>query len=160
MVIVVSNNLNDVLDINTEGDFIIEMRYTGAYGCIGSVFDTITSVITTADFTPNPAQICPGKPIRFINNSSVFRVVRYEWDFGDPNRTDDVSNERDPIWTYDRLGTYTVTLRVIDANGCEDVVQKQVRVANLEVDFTATNRSVTCPVLITQFLLQKVSPPT
>lgn len=154
-----SSNLNDVLDINTEGTFVVEMRYKGAYGCIGSVIDTVYSVDTRADFTPVPSQVCPGKPIRFINTSNVYRVIRYEWDFGDPLLTNDVSNERNPTWTYNRVGVFTVTLRVFDENGCQDVIQKDVKVAPLEVDFTANNRSITCPLLISRFTIEKLSPP-
>lgn len=153
-----SSSLNDSLDIVTEDTFVVEMRYKGAYGCIGSVFDTVYSVDTRADFTPVPSQICPNKPIRFVNTSKIYRVIRYEWDFGDPSRTDDVSNDRNPTWTYANVGTYTVSLRVIDENGCEDFIQKDVKVAPLELDFTANNRSITCPLLISRFTIQNINP--
>nr|4U6T_A Chain A, ColH protein [Hathewaya histolytica]4U6T_B Chain B, ColH protein [Hathewaya histolytica]4U6T_C Chain C, ColH protein [Hathewaya histolytica]4U6T_D Chain D, ColH protein [Hathewaya histolytica] len=41
------------------------------------------------------------------------KIVSYEWDFGDGNK----SNEENPEHSYDKVGTYTVKLKVTDDKG-------------------------------------------
>jgi len=42
-------------------------------------------------------------------------IVRYVWNFGDG----DTSNSKTPTHSYQAPGTYNISLRVVDANGCE-----------------------------------------
>lgn len=45
-------------------------------------------------------------------------IVAWDWDFGDPGSgTQDTSSAQDPTHTFSTAGSYTVTLRVTDANG-------------------------------------------
>ena len=43
----------------------------------------------------------------------AFRVVSYEWDFGDG----ETSNERNPVHVYDKPGTYKVKLTITSEDG-------------------------------------------
>jgi len=40
--------------------------------------------------------------------------AKYTWDFGDGSP---VSNEASPAHTYEKAGSYTATIRIVDANG-------------------------------------------
>jgi len=70
-----------------------------------------------------PDETCD-KKIDFINLSSG-RSLRYMWDFGDENKTSDVSNSENTSWTYDSAGTYTVQLIVFN-DGCADTFYKDL----------------------------------
>ena len=56
---------------------------------------------------------------RSVDPNSGDTINTWSWDFGDPNRQDDVSNEQNPSYTYDTTGTYTVQLTVGDASKAE-----------------------------------------
>lgn len=54
---------------------------------------------------------CATPLTRYFRNTST-RGTSFNWDFGDPNRTDDTANTVDAVWTYDSSGCYLVTLTV------------------------------------------------
>lgn len=77
-------------------------------------------------------------------------IVSYEWDFGDGTK----SKEKNPEHSYDKVGTYNVTLKVTDDKGgysvssttveVKDSAENQPAVINMEVPTTAAvNREVT-----------------
>lgn len=65
---------------------------------------------TNAEFTLPTVQLRIGCPIT-VSNTSTY-LDNYEWNFGDGN----TSIDRSPTHTYTTPGTYTVTLRVYDAD--------------------------------------------
>lgn len=76
-----------------------------------------------AAFTFSPARPEPGKPVIFDASSSFDpdgTVVRYEWDFGDGNR----SSKKNPTHIYQEPAIHKVTLKVTDNCGRSDIVRK------------------------------------
>jgi hypothetical protein len=80
------------------------------------------SAISTADFTifgysvdaHGPYQGSIGEMIQFTGSAeNGAPPYSYQWDFGDG----DISNEQNPIHSYDAKGNYTVVLSVMDADG-------------------------------------------
>ncbi|MBL7944400.1 MAG: PKD domain-containing protein [Flavobacteriales bacterium] len=65
---------------------------------------------------PDP---CEGMTFTF-DNESVGDF--YHWDFGVEELTDDTSNLYEPVWTYDEVGIYEVTLIVNPGFQCADTV--------------------------------------
>ncbi len=65
---------------------------------------------------------CQGLTINFENTS--FGGTSYQWDFGDPATTADVSTEFSPSYTYPEPGTYEVTLIVSIEGGCTDTTKR------------------------------------
>ena len=57
--------------------------------------------------------------VTFTSTSSP--GVHY-WNFGD----NETSNERDPVHNYVDTGNYSVSLRVVDSNGCENEISETV----------------------------------
>ncbi len=55
-----------------------------------------------------------GEPVYFYNHSAG--AGEYEWHFGDGN----VSHDAEPLWYYDKPGTYDITLIARNAYGCTD----------------------------------------
>ena len=68
-------------------------------------------------FSANNTSICQGESVAFTDmTTSDVPVISYEWDFGD-GTTAFVQN---PQHIYNTPGVYDVTLKVLNANGCED----------------------------------------
>jgi gliding motility-associated-like protein len=61
---------------------------------------------------------CFGYTTNFTQNS--LNAFSYNWDFGDPTTTSDVSTVASPSWTYPNSGTYTVTLIINQGSLCAD----------------------------------------
>lgn len=55
-----------------------------------------------------------------FNLSNNIDIVSYEWDFGDPSTTTDVSTQQSPSYFYSDTGTYVVTVIGYAADGCAD----------------------------------------
>ena len=76
----------------------------------------------------NANTLCNNLTADFINNST--NATTFEWDFGDPNTTSDVSSEFQPSYTYPDTGVYNVVLTVEVGNECEDVLNFPLYVKN------------------------------
>lgn len=79
------------------------------------------------------------------SNSLGQEPLQYAWDFGDGQ----VSNEPDPVYTYNNAGTYTASLTVTDEGGNQDMSEVTIQVNEVQTqpDFalsvnTGTNNSV------------------
>ena len=84
---------------------------------------------------------CIGESTIFENFSfgSDENVASWEWDFGDGTK----STLKDPIHNYTQVGSYDVSLRVINKSGCENTTTKVVNITNIpQADFII--RSVNC----------------
>ncbi len=84
---------------------------------------------------------CSDLTIQFGNNSSG--SSDFQWDFGDPSTTADVSTEADPSWTYSEPGSYTVTLIAGPGLTCSDTIQAVFDVF-LEPEPSFTSPEVLC----------------
>lgn len=62
---------------------------------------------------------CAGRTIQFTSQSSS-NANTFHWDFGDTNRIADTSNLQNPVYTYDKIGSYTVTLIANPGTSCAD----------------------------------------
>ncbi len=107
-------------------------------GCKG---DTVFATIDVYDapipaFTTSP--VCEGLASTFIDQSTVAsgQIVAWFWDFGDGNS----ATAQSPSHTYQQLGSYPVTLRVVTDNGCEATITQNVTVEAVPAaDFDFTN---------------------
>jgi gliding motility-associated-like protein len=94
---------------NQEGFYSIKL--TSNFGCEKIAQDTVDLQqykTPIANFTAPVG--CIGNPVIFENRSNVTRsgTVSWEWDFGNGNR----SFVKDPTYTYNQAGFYTVRLTV------------------------------------------------
>ncbi|MFT5778077.1 MAG: gliding motility-associated-like protein, partial [Crocinitomicaceae bacterium] len=91
---------------------------TSAFGCISTDDVTVTyNPNPVANFSANILQGCAPLEVIFTNLSTG-SPVQCNWDFGDGN-TGVGCNE--VTHTYDISGLQTVTLSIVDANGCTSV---------------------------------------
>ncbi|HXC06134.1 MAG TPA: gliding motility-associated C-terminal domain-containing protein, partial [Bacteroidia bacterium] len=94
---------------------------TATNGCgNASTTSLITVHSVTASFTSSVVTGFAPLAVAFVNTSSP-TAVSYTWDFGDNTGT---VTTFDATHTYTLAGTYTVSLTVFDANGCESQVKE------------------------------------
>ncbi|MFY0675390.1 MAG: gliding motility-associated C-terminal domain-containing protein [Bacteroidia bacterium] len=99
-----------------------------AIGCTDtSVFNSLRVYKTPiANFNTSEKVTCKDRPISFLDSSQTdFKLVIWQWDFGDTLAIDDTSNLENPTYTYDEPANYAVQLIVTDSNGCSDTLLKQ-----------------------------------
>ena len=99
-----------------------------------------------AEFTQNMASGALPLAVSFTD-ASIGTLTFWLWDFGDG----ETSTEQNPIHTYDKRGTYTVTLTVTGPAGSDTVTKNDlitVSYAVPESDFTAIPTDGTVPLIV------------
>lgn len=101
---------------NIPGTYIVKLTATGPGGiAISENLQIVVFEKPVALFDVIPKVIfIPGEKPVFINRS--IGASRYLWDFGDGNTSDDFS----PSHQYQSSGVYTISLWVVNNDGCED----------------------------------------
>ena len=92
--------------------------------CSDTVVKPVTiHVLPVADFNADTA--CEGNTTSFTDLSlpNATNIISYAWDFGDGTAPSILSN---PTHTYANPGTYTVSVTIVNSNGCEGDTSKQV----------------------------------
>jgi gliding motility-associated-like protein len=83
-------------------------------------------------FTPGftASGICLYNPTLFTDTTkTTYGIVNsWKWDFGKPNATDDISQVRNPSYTYGQAGSFSATLIVSTSKGCVDTVVKSLTI--------------------------------
>ena len=120
------------------GSYSVTCQVTNDNGC--SKTESINNMIqispVIADFTPGDTLICGNQPIHFQNLSQAFSHV--EWNFGDGA----TSYQVNPQHQYSLAGSYTVTLKVWNDDGCEDSLSKTVSIDIVQADFSVSESSL------------------
>ncbi len=81
---------------------------------------TILMISPIADFTSNITAGSEPLAVQFMDRSS-FDPSRWHWSFGDG----EVSNQRNPVHTYEEDGTFTVKLTVSNDEGTDTEIREQ-----------------------------------
>ena len=79
--------------------------------------------------------ICVNKPTQFTDASTTaYGVINsWNWNFGDPASTTDVSSLQNPAYTYPQTGKKTVAFTVTSNKGCIDTIYKDVTIIDKPV---------------------------
>ncbi len=97
---------------------------------------------------------CKGYTVRFVNLSTGAnpnKADAYTWDFGVPDISTDVSNLKEPEFTYPDTGTYEVKLIVNRGSTCTDSITRLVKIyPDFRADFEYTG--LPCPDAPIQFI--------
>ncbi len=88
-----------------------------------------------------PANIinCKSFDVAFENQSTSAGISSYSWDFGVPNRTDDISSSPQPVYTYPDTGVYKAKLVVNRGGACPDSAFAEVKIFPVFVSAFAIN---------------------
>ena len=73
---------------------------------------------------------CENNPTKFkdLTKAQYGEVVSWSWFFGEEGSTSDVSNARNPVYTYPTAGKKSVSLVVGSSKGCLDTISKDILV--------------------------------
>ncbi len=131
----------------SQGTYQPQLTATSNKGCIDSVTQSVEAFnkpIAQFGFTNK----CQPQAIPFRDQSvtsSGNAIQAFNWDFGDGNS----SSKENPDYTYNKFGTYNVTLVVTNNRSCKDTTQQKVNsYAKPTADFTAP---VVCETQATPF---------
>jgi gliding motility-associated-like protein len=69
-----------------------------------------------------------GLPTKIRLQNRTIGATRYEWTLGDGNSTKNTNPE---VYSYDKNGTYQITLKAYSARGCETVSTQALNILNL-----------------------------
>lgn len=141
---------------NTAGTYTV--RYTASIqGATAGCADTASVVVTvlpspTAAFTVDETAACNELTVAFTNTS--VNGITYNWDFGDGSTSVDADP---PPHYYGTPGSYTISLRVANGQGCHDVATQVVHVYEPpQVQIGAQN---VCEGVVAQFADLTVTEP-
>lgn len=133
-----SLDTNGVHTFDFEGAFEVTLTVTGTSGCSR---DTTISIQTIAgpsvDFLTN--ERCLYDSVMFIDNTTGNNITDYSWNLGDGTFATSINTSH----KYDSARTYTVTLTVSNAVGCENTFERQHNVypiptSEFDVDLSCT----------------------
>lgn len=108
------------------GSYTAQLQVITDSGCVSLPFskNIVVHPVPVVDFTL-PIVCMPAGTAAFINNSTIAdgsaAQFTYNWNFGVPNAS---SNQKNPVYNYASIGSYTVTLKVTSKDGCSDSLAK------------------------------------
>lgn len=142
---------NPIHTYTTTGTFTVTLTITDTVvGCVDQTSQTVSVSIPTADFNASTTSGCLPLSVDFTNTSlsNGSSISSWDWDFGDGNS----STQENPNHIYNQPGSYTVSLTIVDDNGCSKVktVSNLIQVNGPVVDFTANTLSA-CGSLLVDF---------
>lgn len=135
---------------NTPGTYSVGLTIEDSNGCRDTIekINYIIPTYPTPDFSAVDTVVCLGSPVVFQNNS-IGSSMSYIWDLGDSTNSTDAA----PIHTYADTGYYTVSLYVLDVNGCDSMIVKPnyIQVVQPTGNFTVDTLVANCPPLLVNF---------
>lgn len=145
-----SANTQDATHQYGAGDtYNVSLIVTTNNGCSDTLIQQVEAyAVPTADFSVD--NVCLDEQNQFTDASTITNGVinQWNWDFDDGNTSADQS----PVHTYGTAGTYSVTLNVSTAEGCDSEITQDVTVfPNPTASFAGVNLegcSPICPELM------------
>ncbi len=129
-----SLRLTAVKDFVTDvfsGDPLVYWGFTGATGGLNNLQKFRTALNPSFHFSATQNR-CVNEPITFIDSTVSFApIVKFYWDFGDGSNIDSLN--LNPTHTYTSAGNFTVTQRVIGADGCEAINTQTITIGSKPV---------------------------
>ena len=142
-----STEQNPSATFHYSNTYHVSLSVVNSFGCKQTAEgDDYIHVLDTvkAGFNYHYTNICQSPaPIDFQNNSqSASPLAGYSWDFGDGNKSTDVS----PSHTFQNNGKYAVKLITKNTAGCSDTSVQTINIGKAGADFNYTKTCVNSPV--------------
>jgi len=146
-----TSSLQNPSEVYTEpGIYSIDLRVSDSNGCVDSTtrVNYIVPTYPYPGFAADDTIVCVGQDVHF-SNLSIGTGMTFLWNFGDGS----ISNDSMPVHAYSAEGVYTVSLQVIDINGCDSTIVKPlyIRVLQPHAALTADSTFASCPPLWVHF---------
>jgi len=111
----------DIINLST-GQYTLTI--TDANGCTitGSPITVGEDVLVDAQFSYSPQPVMINEIVTF-QDQSIGNIVQWNWTIDTISFT-----SQNPNYTFTKDGFYTVTLQVVDANGCTDFISMTIEV--------------------------------
>jgi gliding motility-associated-like protein len=90
---------------------------------------------------------CINSPIQFIDQSKTNygAVNSWSWNFGDPANTNDSSKLQNPVYTYEKAGSYPVQLAITSSKGCNKTISDTITIIEKPI-FSVNNDTLICNI--------------
>jgi gliding motility-associated-like protein len=148
-----TNNITTTFLYDVADTFNVSLTTVSDLGCTTTLTQSVVVYpLPIPDFTLSDTFVCTGQAVSFANLSTGSNIT-YSWNFGDGN-TDTTAN---PMYAFATEDTFTVCLTVFDEFGCQDVICKQIVVANPLANFSADTTYGPCIVQDINFIDQSVN---
>lgn len=125
----------DIVNTIFKGDPMVFWGFTAGTGGSYNLQQFCTALEPAWSYNSGQTR-CLNDKIQFINNTSSFAPIRkFYWNFGDGSPIDSVNNN--PLHQYTKTGQFPVSLKVIGADGCEEITTTNLTISGYPVaDFT------------------------
>jgi gliding motility-associated-like protein len=136
-----STSANPAYVFNQPGNRIVSLRVKNEFGCeaIKSAGTPISVLGPISKFSIDKTAACSLPATFQFTNESTGNGLSYQWDFGDGQ----TGTSTNPSHSYSNAGTFNISLKTKDNNGCEQSLQKQVNAGSEGgLDFTASSLKV------------------
>lgn len=142
---------NPVQTYTASGEYVATLVVTDANGCKGFIersepLSIVSKPEATFEFSDGVACEVPFQ-VQFNDGSFSVQPLTYFWSFGDGTS----STEKDPLHTYNNIGTYDVRLEIENEYGCKDdtTISGTISIETASVEIIMD--SVACAPLETSF---------
>ncbi len=117
-------------------------------GCTSDpTYDTV-NISPTPEIDFDYTVVCEGLPTQFGNVSVSQNIESFTWDFGDGY----FNTNENPEHLYEGNGQYSVTMAVVDEEGCVNQIQKIVVVDQIPTPTFSVEGNIACSESEVQFL--------
>ncbi|WP_233509405.1 PKD domain-containing protein [Pedobacter chinensis] len=122
----------------SDKNFTVSLTATNILGCTSTV--TLPGYINIVNLPVATFTVSPGNELSIPNYTFGFKdasvgAVSWEWTFGDGAR----STLQNPNHTYAEDGVYTVTLKILNKEGCEAISTQSVRIIGVPGNLNLPN---------------------
>lgn len=117
-----SSTRNPSHTYTSPGIYSVTLIVTDGNNCVDSIvaYQLINVRGSGVNFSATDTTTCVGNSICFTSNNSGSGLA-YDWDFGDGSTHSDLNS---PCHVYTSAGKFSITLTLMDANGCAGTLRK------------------------------------
>ena len=131
--------IRDEYYFNEPDSIVTQLVVTSTAGCVDTTELSLAIQKAEAIFIPDTDEACVPYTITFEDKSySGSEIENRRWDFGDNTTLDAGSQDTIIEHTYNTPGTYSVTLDIIDTDGCIDMSREvEILIKDIPIDTSA-----------------------